>query len=191
MESERRQTQEEAEQWQNTSIRIIHRVRLGIALCFLLGVGWLFIRNVGFPKNVDEALPACVITSGGEVISCEIVLKGEVTSYPFQSDKYGMDDRVKVWFKDRWLVELEYYHGTFAYAIADDRRYDDTVSAMMSRNRDMLIMELDVKTIFPEKESQRCVLIAPAESKSIALEQFSSVPAKELINALAWVQWGG
>ena len=89
MDEHRKQMREEAKQWQNTSVRIIHWVRIGVLVFGILMTAILFVRNVGLPKNVEETLPACVIAENGEVFSCEVNLKGEVTYYPFEKDKYA------------------------------------------------------------------------------------------------------
>jgi len=151
-------------------------------------VAWLFIKNMGFPQNVDENLPACLIMQDGEVLSCEVSLKGEVTNYPFKKDNYGMEDWVKVWFGDRWLVEFAYYHGTFEYMIGDAYWSGDTVEGLMSRNRDLLFLELDVKMLLPEMESQRCVLVAPATEKAEALKLLQAVSPEDLLHSLQWVK---
>ncbi len=188
MNAERKREQEKANAWQKTSVQIIHRVRVGVLVFGVLMVAWLFVKNMGFPRNVEETLPACVITEGGKVRSCEVSLKGEITNYPFKKDEYGMEDWIKVWFGDQWLVEFEYYHGTFDYTVADAYWSGDTVSGMMSRKRDLVILELDVKTIFQQEESQRCVLIAPAQNPETAMELFRQVAPEELINSMEWVK---
>ena len=85
-------------------------------------------------------------------------------------------------------MEFEYYHGTFDYTIGSSYWSGDNVAGLMSRSRDVVIVELDVKTIFPERGSQRCVLIAPAQDEPTALELLRQVSPDELISALEWVK---
>jgi len=105
-----------------------------------------------------------------------------------EKDKYGMDDRVKVWFGDRWLVEFEYYLGTFDYTVADAYWDGDTVEGLMTRDRDLVILALDVKMLFPEMASQRCVLVAPAENNVDALDMLESASSENLIPSLNWIE---
>lgn len=188
MDEHRKQMQKQAERWQGTSIRILRRVRYSVLIFAAIAVICMFIANLGFPKNVEERLPACVITENGEMLNCEIVLRGEVTDYIVKKAKYGMEDRVKVWFGDRWLVEFEYYHGTSEYAIADAYWDGNTVEGLMSRKRDLLILELDAKMLFPEMDSQRCVLVAPGENGQGAIEILRNVCPEELITSLKWIE---
>lgn len=188
MDEHRKRMQEEANIWQKTSVRIIQWVRIGMLVLGIFMLAVLVVQDLGFPKNVDETLSACVITESGEVLSCEVSLKGEVTNYPFKKDRYGMEDSIKVWFGDRWLVEFEYDHGTFDYTIGDAYWSGDTVAGVMRRKRDVLFVEMDVKTIYPEMESQRCVLVAPAKNEGDALNLLHTVSPEKLINSLEWVK---
>jgi len=188
MEEHRRQMQEDAQRWQKSAVRIVNSVRIGVLVLGALVVLCMVIVNLGIPKEVEENLPAWVITESGEALPCEISLRGEVTDYIAKKDKYGMDDRVKVWFGDRWLVEFEYYHGTFDYTVADAYWDGDTVEGLMTRDRDLVILALDVKMLFPEMASQRCVLVAPAENNVDALDMLESASSENLIPSLNWIE---
>ena len=149
----REQMQKEAEQWQAKSIILIRIVRYGVLTLGILVVLVLFLRNLGFPKEIHETLPATVITESGQTLECTLEIRGEVTDYPLNKDKAGADDKVVIYANEKRLVEVYYKPGgenLFA-------RRGDTV-CLLKTQRDAMVLETDIKTIFPDMESQRCLV---------------------------------
>ena len=156
----REQLQKEAEQWQGTSVKLIQRVRYGILIAACLGVLILFLRNVGFPKQIEEHLGTYIITEEGLLFrAMGVDIRGEITEYPLNKDKYGMDDQVVIYANGNRLVQVLYaQEGEYLFA-----RRGDTV-CILSKTRDMILLETDLKNIYPDMESQRCLIYTDFDS---------------------------
>lgn len=158
----REQMQKEAEQWQKKSVRLIQGIRYGVLALGILFVLVLFLRNLGFPKEINETLPATVITESGQTLECTLEIRGEVTDYPLNKDKAGVDDKVVIYVNEKRLVEVYYKQGgenLFA-------RRGDTV-CLLKTQWDAMVLETDIKTIFPDVESQRCLVYYGCDSFDI------------------------
>lgn len=158
----REQMQREAEQWQAKSIILIRIVRYGVLTLGILVVLVLFLRNLGFPKEIHETLPATVITESGQTLECTLEIRGEVTDYPLNKDKAGADDKVVIYANEKRLVEAYYKQGgenLFA-------RRGDTV-CLLKTQRDAMVLETDIQNIFPDMESQRCLVYYGCDSFDI------------------------
>lgn len=156
----REQMQKEAEQWQDTSVKIIQRVRYGILIVACLGVLILFLRNVGFPKQVDEHLSTYIITEDGTLFrAMGVDIRGEITYYPLNQDKCGMDDQVAIYANGKRLVQI-YCDQDGEYLFA---QRGDTV-CVLSRQRDQILLETDLKNIYPDMVSQRCLIYTDYDS---------------------------
>ena len=157
----REQMQKEAEQWQDTSVKIIQRVRYGILIVACLGVLILFLRNVGFPKQVDERLPVYMVTENGDLFfrAMWVDIRGEITYYPLNQDKRGMDDQVVIYANGKRLVQI-YCKQDGEYLFA---QRGNTV-CVLSRQRDQILLETDLQNIFPDMENQRCLLCTDYDS---------------------------
>ena len=149
----REQMQKEAEQWQEKSVRLIQGIRYGVLIIGVLVILVLFLRNLGFPKEINETLPATVITESGQTLECTLEIRGEVTDDPLNKDKAGLDDKVVIYANEKRLVEVYYKQdGEVLFA-----RRGDTV-CLLKTQRDAMVLETDIKTIFPDMESQRCLV---------------------------------
>ena len=139
--------------------------RMDTLLCVLLliGIAGLIVSFVGFPKEIEEIVSACVYTESGETISCEVQVKGEVTTYLFRENVWY---DISVYRDHILIVELEYdtEDGEYAY----QQTYRST--GVKNVDRDALLVEMDVHTLFPGMEHQRCVLSIPAMNKNAAIE---------------------
>ena len=150
----REQLQKEADQWQGTAIKIIQRFRYGIVIAACLGVLILFLQNLGFPKQIDEHLSTYIITEDGTLFSAVgLDIRGEITYYPLKPNQYGMDDQVVIFANGKRLVQIYWKQGG-EYLFA---QRGETV-CVLSANRDAILLETDLKNIFPDLESQRCLL---------------------------------
>lgn len=156
----REQMQKEAEQWQDTSVKIIQIVRYSVLLFACLGVLILLLRNVGLPKQVDEHLSTYIITEDGTLFrAMGVDIRGEITYYPLNQDKSGMDDQVVIYANGKRLVQV-YCDQEGEYLFA---QWGDTV-CVLSRQRDQILLETDLQHIFPDMESQRCLIYTDYDS---------------------------
>ena len=151
----REQMQKEAEQWQGTAIKIIQRFRYGVAAVAVLGLLILFVQNLGFPKQINETLPASVITADGQMLDISLSICGEITDYPFKSEKYNLGDKITVSVSgsNQQIIQLipmlteGFFFG----------QRDDTVG-ILTYERDQLLLETDLQYLFPERESGTCLV---------------------------------
>ena len=162
----RERMQKEAEQWQEKSVRIIQCIRYGILALGILIVLALFLRNLGFPKEIDELIPAAVISEDGQTLECTLEIRGEVTDYPLNKNKFGADDNVILYANERRLVEVYFKRGG-EYLFA---QRGDTVCILGAR-RNVVLLETDVKNIFPEMDSQRCLLVTGTDDVQSVWEE--------------------
>lgn len=151
----REQMHKDAEQWQGKSIKLIRTVRYAILIFAVLGVLVLFLQNLGFPKEINEKHSATVITEGGQTLECTVEIRGEVTNYPLNPDKYGLDDKVTVYANGKRLLLVSFNGDRSTGFICTQNQ---NAVCVMSVRRDALILETDVQNIFPEMESQRCLV---------------------------------
>ena len=149
----REQMRKEAEQWQKKSVRLIQGIRYGVLILGILVVVVLFLRNLGFPKEIKENHTALIITEEGQQLECDLEIRGEITDYPLNKDKFGANDKLVIYANGKHLVEVYCKQGgecLFA-------QRGDTV-CVLTVNRDALIMETDLQTIFPDMSDQRCLV---------------------------------
>lgn len=151
----REQTQKESEQWQGTAIKIIQRFRYGVAAVAILGLLVLFVQNLGFPKQIDETYPASVITADGKTLDISLTIRGEVTNYPFKSEKYNLGDQITVSVSgsNQQIIRL-------IPALAEGFFFgqrDDAVG-ILTYERDQLLLETDLQSLFPDMQSGTCLV---------------------------------
>ena len=151
----REQMQKEAEQWQATSVKIIQRVRYGVLFFACLGVLILLLRNVGFPKQIDEVYTASVITEDGQMLACTVELRGEITEYSLNRDKSGMEDHVDVYVNGSRMLSVSFRGDRRTGFFATQNK--KAVCALAVR-RDAMFLETDVNCLFPEMETQQCLV---------------------------------
>lgn len=160
----REQMRQEAEQWQKKSVRLIWGVRYGVLALGILVVLVLFLRNLGFPKAINEVIPATVITEAGQTLECTLELRGEITNYPLNRNKFGMDDSVTVYVSGNRLLVVSFnVDRSTGFIVAQNRN----AVCMMSLRRDAVILETDIQNLFPDMESQRCLVYYGCDSFDI------------------------
>ena len=147
----------------------------------LVLIGCLIISFIGFPKDVDEIVDACVYTENGETLSCQIRITGEVTNYPFRS--YAQYTICA--YRENILVsEMEYNTRTQKYGYCKQHRF----TGIKDIENDILVVEMDLHTLFPDLESQRCMVVAPALERNAAMEIVNnSGDNEEFQKHFAWV----
>ena len=155
----REQMRKEAEQWQTTSVKIIQRVRYGIAAVALLGLLIIFMQNLGFPKQIQETVSVSVITADGQRMEASLTIRGEITNYPFKPQKTSMSDQITVFETEsnKQILQLspsfDYYFGSRNGSVC-----------LLNYQKDQLLLETDLQNIFPDKESQRCLIYTDLDS---------------------------
>ena len=161
-------------------IKLWWRVNVVGSILMLIALAGLVVSFVGFPKEIDETLDACVYTESGETMFCQIQVKGEVTKYPFR--KYSEYDICA--YREHILVsEMDYNTSEQQYGYCHTYRF----TGIKDIERVILVVEMDLHTLFPEEESQRCMIVAPALERSEALEIVNNSGDYEIFKApFAW-----
>ena len=163
----------------NRSLRIVKTLRFAIGVCGILIMAGLFLYNIGISQDIDQTLAACVVTEDGQGIPCEVRITGEVTVYPLKDKSHKRsctdDGEVTVYANGNRLGILSFDAGN------EEFTYGETYPAVYVMRRDLGIFfaQTDVARIFPEKESQLCVIAAPSENKAdaIALLKAQDIPS--------------
>lgn len=160
----REQMQKEAEQWQKKSVRLIQGVRYGVLIIGVLVILVLFLRNLGFPKKINETLPATVITESGQTLECTLEIRGEITDYPLNKNKFSMDDSVTVYVNGKRLLLVGFRGDRNSGFIVTQNK---NAVCLMSLRWDVMVLETDIQNIFPDMESQRCLVYYGCDSFDI------------------------
>jgi len=135
---------------------------LMIAFLAMLLVSWM-----GSTKNIETTLNACLLTEDGEVLNCQVYIKGELNRYPlrhgadyFYTEPLGTGVR-GISINGRPGIGELYCndsHETLLIGASDRGVY------FMDRKASLMFAETDLKYVFPELDSKRCVVAAPASN---------------------------
>ena len=161
---------------------ICYWYRLGNLICWLLLFSLLgaVVSSVGVPRKLQETCQAAVFLESGEVLTCQLEARGEITRYPFR-ERTDVDS-LSLWAEDRLVVEFE-YAGAGPYVPAFSYRY----TGLLAREEKTVLAELDVTTLFPEMEEQRCVVAVPALDRAAVVEILEQPAPAEYVGAeFAW-----
>lgn len=124
------------------------------SILLLVVLACLVISFVGIPKGLNETVDARVYTEFGEVIPCQVLIKGEVTHYPFRNTA---DYSISA-YRDHILIsEMTYNTKKQQYGTCQTYRF----TGIKDIAQDVLFVEMDLQTLFPEMGSQRCIIAAP------------------------------
>ena len=150
------------------------------SVVLLVVLGCLVASFVGFPKNIEQTVEACVYTEGGEQLSCQLLITGEATTYPFRN---RVEYSIKA-FSDHVLVsEMNYDTKRQAYGYCNTYRF----TGIKDIQNDVLMVEMDLSTLFPEQESQRCVISAPACARTEIVDCLNRAElSEEYKQTFAW-----
>ena len=151
----RKQMQQEAEQWQKTSVKLIRGIRYGVLIFGILVVAVMFLVNLGFPREVNTTFHAMVMTAEGETLEATVELKGQVTKYPLNRGKASVEDNVTVYINGNRMM-LVSLHGERQSGFICAQ--NDKAVCLLSVNLDKLLLETDLKYIFPDMDSQQCLV---------------------------------
>jgi len=148
-------------------------VLLGILVC-------LVVSFVGIPKDLEETVDACVYTESGETFPCQLRITGEVTTYPFRKNKEYV---ISVYREHILVSEMHYNTAKQRYAYCQTYRF----TGIKDIEQDVLLVEMDLQTLYPEMESQRCMIVSPVLKHREAMEIINSVDYDEYKNPFSWV----
>ena len=163
----RERTQKEAEQWQGTAVKIIRRFRYGVLIVVILGLAVLLLQNLGFRQEVKHVYgDVTIFTESGDILSCTVRIEGETTRYPFAQNKYSLSDQLTVYVDNKRMLVftpgIDPETGS-VYAVSKD------VVFAMTPDRNRILLETDLQEIYPEMDSQRCLLVCPGGDREYAL----------------------
>ena len=107
----REKMRKEAQLWHPKAVKLIRAVRYAVAALAILAVAVLFVRNLGFPEEVDRQVYAYVKTEQGEILECSLNLRGSVTVYPLHSGKFSKEDHITVYAGEggKLLLQMNTY----------------------------------------------------------------------------------
>ena len=151
------------------------------SILLLIALACLVISFVGIPKELDETVDAWAYTQSGERLPCRIRMTGEITRYPFRNFE---EHQLLAYRENNLISEMTYNTSRQQYGYCQNYRF----TGIKDLEKNVLVAELDLNTLFPERESQRCVVVAPAGSleAASAIVQQSGVP-EEGKDAFSWL----
>lgn len=161
----------------------VHR-KMGqiLSAVLLVFMAVLLVSFVGFPKDIEETCEAAVITESGEVLTCQLQVRGNGTYYPLRQDRNAVE-MLSIWAGDNLVVEFEWVQGTVGFS--SSYRY----TGILDRENQRLLAEVDGKTISPELEGQRCVVAVPVMEQAAAAEMLAELELPESHqSAFSWVK---
>jgi len=139
--------------------------RLGFIIGLPLILGLLILPLVNVTDKIDEALPGCIITEDGEMLSCEVTMTGQVRRFLFGSPEYGTEDVSGVNVDGKQVTIFQFGAGNDEFTYSDR----NGAASFMRRDFSLFFTELDAGFLLPEKEGIRCMVVAPAGSREEAL----------------------
>jgi len=152
------------------------------AVLLLIFMAALLVSWLGHTEEIETTLNACVVTQAGEVRTCQVYIKGEMNLYPmrhgqdyFYTEPMGTGIRGISINGKPGMGELysNNSHKDLLLGASDRGVY------FMNREATLVFAETDLKYIFPELDSQRCILAAPASDVSQVRQLISqqTIPA--------------
>jgi len=178
----REQMQKDAENWQKTSVKILQWVRYGVLLFAALGLLVLLLQNVNKPRTIEETLAAVVFTQSGEEIPCTVTLKGQISEYLFNKEKYGRDDSLILYVDGVRLMDTSCGVDRVTGTIRGEKR---GTMYVMSADRMWILLETDAGNIFEGMEGGRCILAAPATDREHLLTVMDRLQVPEVFD---WIR---
>lgn len=144
-------------------VKIWRRMDTIGSVIMLIVLGCLVISFIGIPKEIDEIVDACVYTEHGETLHCEIQIKGEVTNHPFRNySEYSICA-----YRDNILLsEMQYNTAKQQYGYCQQYRFTGIKDIL----NDVLVIETDLNYLYPNMETQRCMIVAPAQERDTAMD---------------------
>ncbi len=162
------------------------RKMLGVlgSIFFLLVIASMIGYNMGFPKDIDERLDACIFTEDGRIISCQVTLKGEVTRYPLQKEAYPEDGELIAYVGDQPIASFSYGKSDLEFTW----QRDSNSTRFLRRDRSLILVGRDLQRIFPEEAAMHSILVAPVMDKAQVAALLDTLPQELAGEAVfAWL----
>ena len=155
------------------------------AVALLIFLAVLAVSFLGRSKKVETTLDACLLTQSGEVLTCEVYIKGELNLYPLRHDRdYFYTEPLGTGVRG---ISVNGKPGIGELYAEEDHKelligVNDRGTFCMGRNGDRMFAEMDVSYLFPDRESQRCVVAAPASN----LEELQQLLEGQVLPEYHW-----
>lgn len=146
----------------------------------------VILSLIGFPKEIHQTREAILYTESGKTLSCDIEIQGDVTRYPLKG-------------KSSYDLEASCNGVFFAYLGYDPEKQQYCITTTTPENttildipNDVLVAQLDLSSLFPEQERQRCILVSPVMEleKALELVDRAAQDRPELAESFAWAENG-
>ncbi len=141
-------------------------------ILFLLVIANMIGYFMGFPKDIDETLDACIFTEDGRTISCQVTLKGEVTRYPFQEEAYPEDGELIAYVGDQPIASFSYWTSDLEFTW----KRDSYSTRFLRRDRSLVLVGRDLQRIFPEEAAMHSILVAPVMDRAQVMALLDTLP---------------
>jgi len=153
---------DQQQKWEKQARKIVFGLRKGVLIYCILVMALLFLYNLGILEKVDKFLPAAVAAEDGGSYTCDIRIIGEATRYPVKEflcgHSYRGSGEVTVYANGQRLAIVSLDGGDPDHAGG----YNYPATCVLRRDLESAFAETDVQRVFPEQESQRCIIVAPA-----------------------------
>lgn len=164
-------------------MKILKRIGMGLLVILLvIGIGKIVYDAVNLPKRIPigQTMSGFVLAENGESYTCDVRIDGEMVLYPFEDGQSQFNGNADggIWingkFETTYMVFLPSNDSAYAHWPSDSG------GAMMSRNCDLFVASKDLQSIFPDEESMRCIVVAPANDEAEAKALLKQLTAEEL-----------
>lgn len=142
-------------------------VRTVIAVILTAYLILVLFSLTGFTDDLETTLDACVIAEDGQVLTCQVYVKGEMTHYPlrphqdyFYTEPLGTGVRgISINGKPAiGNLSFDREHQDLAVGVSQRGVY------FLDRKATLMFGETDLNYLFPDLSSQRCIVAAPASN---------------------------
>ena len=168
------------------NLLLLRRWCAKVALVLLLSfIAVLAVSSIGFNRDLETTLDACVLTQSGEVLTCEVYLKGEMNLYPLSHERdYLYNENMGTGARGICINGKPGIEQLYAGEDHKDLLIGVNNRGVFCMNREgtKVFAEMDVSYLFPEMESQRCVVAAPATS----LEELQQLLEGQVLPEYHW-----
>ena len=145
----------------------------------------LAVSFMGRSKKLETTLDACVLTESGEVRTCEVYIKGELNLYPLRHDRdYLYTEPLGTGVRG---ISVNGKPGIGELYAGEDHKdlligVNQRGIFFMDREGSRMFAEMDASYLFPDMESQRCVVAAPARN----LEELKQLLEGQVLPEIHW-----
>ena len=166
--------------------------RLGLIIGLPVIIGIFLIGTFGSVKSVDQTLPACVITADGKILSTNVRIEGELTVHPY--DPFGSVDTFESDAGEGIFIngipvayDIHFFREDSEYVYRKNDQPSYRAEYVVKRECEEFVFCMDLSLIFPERESQLCLVVAPAGDEAEAKVILELIPKDGLSEEFAEV----